>query len=114
MCFQNTVVRLRPRPHVSAEYLLWWCRAAYHAGLFAGIAGGANIFHVSADRIKGLRGNFPEFKEQKRVATHLREEEGAYLNLRGALNAQITLLQERRQTLITAVVTGQLDIPEAA
>lgn len=30
------------------------------------------------------------------------------------LNRQIDLLQERRQALITAAVTGQLDIPEAA
>ena len=31
-----------------------------------------------------------------------------------ALTRQIALLQERRQALITAAVTGQLDIPEAA
>ena len=31
-----------------------------------------------------------------------------------ALTTQVTLLQERRQALITAAVTGQLDIPEAA
>ena len=31
-----------------------------------------------------------------------------------ALETSVTLLQERRQALITAAVTGQLDIPEAA
>ena len=30
------------------------------------------------------------------------------------IRQQISLLQERRQALITAAVTGQLDIPEAA
>jgi len=30
------------------------------------------------------------------------------------LTSQIGLLQERRQALITAAVTGQFDIPEAA
>lgn len=114
VCFQNTLIRMRPRPHVSAEYLLWWCRAAYHAGLFAGIAGGANIFHVSAERIKGLRGRFPERKEQKLIAARVRKEETGYLSLRDALNAQLDLLHERRQALITAAVTRQLDIPEAA
>jgi type I restriction enzyme S subunit len=31
-----------------------------------------------------------------------------------SLRDQIGLLQERRQALITAAVTGQLDVPEAA
>ena len=114
VCFQNTLVRLRPRAGVSADYLLCWCRAAYHAGLFAGIAAGANIFHVSAERIKSLRGSFPEVEDQVQVAATLRQEERDHLRPRDALNAQLALLQERRQALITAAVTGQLDVEEAA
>ena len=38
-----------------------------------------------------------------------------HTNAHGVLtDQQIDLLQERRQALITAAVTGQLDIPEAA
>jgi hypothetical protein len=42
---------------------------------------------------------------------HLEEEHDAMCS---RLVRQIGLLQEHRQALITAAVTGQLDLPEAA
>jgi type I restriction enzyme S subunit len=43
------------------------------------------------------------------LLTSLDEKTGV---LETDLNRQVTLLEERRQALITAAVTGQLDIPE--
>jgi hypothetical protein len=39
---------------------------------------------------------------------------GSFAAARHSLQQQIDLLTERRQTLITAAVTGQLEIPGAA
>ncbi len=37
VCFQNTLLRLRPRTGTDARYLMWWARHAYGSGLLASI-----------------------------------------------------------------------------
>jgi type I restriction enzyme, S subunit len=54
------------------------------------------------------------FTEQERLADVLDDAERRLNKLTAALASQISLLQEHRQALITALVTGQRDIPEAA
>lgn len=49
-----------------------------------------------------------------KMLTALEDECGRLDETEDALDQQLGLLQERRQALITAAVTGQLDIPEAA
>jgi type I restriction enzyme S subunit len=51
---------------------------------------------------------------QDRLADLVRRHEHTTLQLNTALRRQIALLHERRQALITAAVTGQLDIPGLA
>ncbi len=51
---------------------------------------------------------------QRRVVAAVALEERRVARLRMTLSSQLDLLQEHRQALITAAVTGQLDIPEAA
>lgn len=52
VCFQNTLVRLRALRLTDSGFLSWWCRHAFASGLFASIATGANIFHLSAERVR--------------------------------------------------------------
>jgi len=75
---------------------------------------GVSVPHLSEEQI----GSFPvpvfsEGEEQAR-ADRLRTIERAHEKLSRDLHRQITLLQERRQALITAAVTGELDIPGVA
>jgi len=51
--------------------------------------------------------------EQHAAVDELRREQRLVAGFVDALDRQLVLLQERRQALITAAVTGQLDIPEA-
>src|SRR5690242_11630995 len=52
VCFQNTLLRIRPRScETDPKFLEWWCRFAYADGLFASVGGGVNIFHLSAERV---------------------------------------------------------------
>ncbi|KUL54920.1 hypothetical protein ADL22_02100 [Streptomyces sp. NRRL F-4489] len=55
----------------------------------------------------------PELSEQEAVADEIRLHIGAIESERGARGRQLTLLTERRQALITAAVTGQLDVTTA-
>ena len=114
VCFQNTLVRLRPQAGVSGRFVEWWCRFAYHSGLFAGIAGGANIYHLGAERIRALPCTIPKLEQQIRMAGELDTAFAHRDKLRSSMERQIDLLMEHRQALITAAVTGALDIPGVA
>lgn len=110
ICFQNTLLRLRPRSSTDPRFLAWWCRYAHTDGLFASIATGANIYHISAQRVRSIRMNYVLLSEQRAIADHLETETARIDALIESTHEVIDLLAERRQALITAAVTGELHI----
>ena len=56
----------------------------------------------------------PPLEEQREIVRHVTTETEKIDSLRTATEHSIALLKERRGALITAAVTGQIDIPEAA
>lgn len=74
VCFQNTLLRLRPRPSTDPRFLAWWCRHAFADGLFASIATGANIYHVSAERVRALPMTYLPLPHQRAIANYLDAE----------------------------------------
>jgi restriction endonuclease S subunit len=115
VCFQNTLLRLRPHDdRVSPQFLMWWARHAYGSGLLAAEASGVNIYHLSADRVRSIPVQFPPLRIQQAIAEFLDEEARLMEVLKARIEAQIQLLQEHRHALITAAVTGQLDASETA
>src|SRR5690606_26012790 len=85
VCFQNTLLRLRPRGETDSRFLAWWARYAHAAGLFASVATGANIYHLSAERVRALPCNAPPLTEQRRIADFL-DAETARINRFGDAN----------------------------
>ena len=68
-------------------------------------------------RIEDLRSFsivLPPLIECDRLAERIEVMRGTVQRIVSRLDYSVSLLQERRQALITAAVTGQLDIPEAA
>jgi type I restriction enzyme S subunit len=105
VCFQNTLVRLRPRPGITdARYLGWWARAAYASGQFAAIASGANIYHLSSERIKGLPVRLPSLDEQQRIADFLTAETGRIDSLITFQRRVLRLMEERIDNQILDLV----------
>lgn len=51
--------------------------------------------------------------EQKKVVAKLDDEIGSIDSIGSLIDRQLDLLAERRQALITAAVTGQLDVTTA-
>lgn len=75
VCFQNTLFRLRPRSDATDPgFLEWWCRSAFADGAFASIATGANIFHLSAERLRALPIRCPSLDEQRAISAFLDSE----------------------------------------
>ncbi len=96
VCFQNTLIRLRPRNGITdAKYLGWWARAAYASGQLAAIASGANIYHLSSERVKGLPVHLPPIDEQRRIAGFLEAETGQIDSLISSQRRALELIDER-------------------
>lgn len=71
--------------------------------------GGTKI-QLSLDDVKGLLLTVPPKDEQRVIIGRIRAAEMAFRSLQGEAEATITLLQERRAALISAAVTGKIDV----
>lgn len=72
VCFQNTLIRLRPRIGLTdGRFLAWWMRHARLSEQVAAVSSGANILHLSADGLKRLTITVPPLQEQRRIANFL-------------------------------------------
>jgi type I restriction enzyme S subunit len=105
VCFQNTLLRLRPRAGVDGRYLEWWARSAFGSGVFASIASGANIYHLSAERVRALPISVPPMEEQRRIADFLDAETARISRLMFLRNDQITRIEERYLSAISEYST---------
>lgn len=74
VCFQNTLLRLRPAPGIDPRFLMWWARHAYGSGLFAAAAGGVNIYHLGAETVRALPATVPPLRTQRAIADYLDAE----------------------------------------
>ncbi len=75
---------------------------------------GSTITRINVDQIGKLHVPAPSPDEQRRIADALDANRALVEAARGKLARQIDLLAEHRQALITAAVTGQLDVSKAA
>ncbi|MEW2632474.1 restriction endonuclease subunit S [Streptomyces sp. NPDC048389] len=100
VCFQNTLLRLRPRVGVDGRYLEWWARSAFGSGVFASISSGANIYHLSAERVRALPISLPPLEEQRRIADFLDAETARIGGLDASRSAQLRLLSDRERAML--------------
>lgn len=114
VCFQNHLLRIRATDRSHPGFLQWWARFAYESGLFASIATGQQILNLGAEHVRDLAVRAPSRSVQIEMADLLDDAIGEMEVARTALVSQTRLLQERRQALITAAVTGQIEIPGVA
>lgn len=108
VCFQNTLVRLRPRPGIDARFLAWWARHAYADKRFAAEATGVNIFHLGVARVRSIEAPAPPLNEQRRIADFLDAETTRIDAVISARRRQLALLDEREVAIIEYVL-GETD-----
>jgi type I restriction enzyme S subunit len=114
VCFQNHLLRIRASERSEPRFIAWWARFAYESGLFASLATGAQILNLGAANVRALPVRIPSRDAQRAIADLLDARVGSMEAAKARLRRQIDLLLERRQTLITAAVTSQLEISGAA
>ena len=70
--------------------------------------------NISQDALKDVWLAFPSLVEQREIADFLDERHDAVSRMQTTVLQAIDRLRERRAALITAAVTGQIDVTEPA
>ncbi|MFD7732239.1 restriction endonuclease subunit S [Kitasatospora phosalacinea] len=94
------------------EYLLWLLTAAYEDLRRVSEENGSTKGGLTCEALKQLRVAIPPINEQRRIALHLDEQTLNTDTLIAETERFIELARERRSALITAAVTGQIDVRE--
>jgi type I restriction enzyme, S subunit len=97
-----------PGPEVDSAYLL--CVLRVMEPWLRCLETGATIKTIGMDDIKGLVMPTPPINEQVEIAKHVREVSRRIEALMSASERSIELLRERRAALVTAAVTGQIEL----
>lgn len=114
ICFQNTLLRLRARSGVEQDFVEVWARASHANGAPRAFANGANILHLGADGMGRMPIPNISSEEQRNRVSCAREVLDACENQATRVNSEVGLLQEYKQSLITAAVTGEFDVTTAS
>ena len=110
-CISQSVALLRPNKAIISSQL--FCLALL-GGLYQGRmiyeAGGTTIKHIYISRLAKMPVAVPSLSEQDAISTALERTLGEYARLTIAAETAVALLQERRTALISAAVTGKIDV----
>jgi type I restriction enzyme S subunit len=112
--FQKALHRLRPRDASceSVRYLFYTFAWAALTGVFQ-TGGMSTIAHLTGEQLRRYRFPRPPLAEQVAIAAFLDRETVALKLLTAEAQRAIDLLQERRTALISAAVTGRIDVRPA-
>ncbi|MGW4901243.1 restriction endonuclease subunit S [Streptomyces albidoflavus] len=111
--YQKALHRLRPRGIHLTQWLYYCLLAAERMSVFAVQGNSSTMTHLTREQLRPQRFPFPDIEVQRSAVAELNAAAVADGELKRALTKQLALLAERRQALITAAVTGQLDVTTA-
>lgn len=113
--FASYLVRLRCNDRAMPEFINYFVNSTYALAWARSEAlpaiGQANL---NPNRYGYLRIALPPLDEQRAIVAHIAAETAKLDALRSATERSIALLRERRAALISAAVTGQIDVGSAA
>lgn len=106
-CFQNTVVRFRPRS-VSSEFAYFLFMAQQKLGVFAKLSAGVGINHLSAGKFGRLQVPVPPADEQQEIVERLQAAFEAVAEQERAIDSAMACASAQRQNILRAAFSGQL------
>lgn len=109
---QNHVFAVRPDPkRLAPEYLALATRSLHGRSYFesTGVKT-TNLASTTSNKILSFPIPLPSIDQQHRIAHYLKKQIANIERVQAAIIRQVDLLEERRQSLITSAVTGELDV----
>jgi len=100
------------RPNLKADYLLYIFQSVYE--YLREYGRGGNQAALNCEILSALKVPMPPLVEQSQICAHLEVRLSEFDALAAEAQKAIDLLQERRTALISAAVTGQIDVRKLA
>jgi len=104
----DSVIGFKPYTGVIVEFLRYSFLAALPA--FEQTSTQSSQANLNIDRVGTVKGAFPSYNEQEEIVIYLNNMLEHYRAIEVKANEQIQLMQERRTALISAAVTGKVDV----
>ncbi len=112
--YQKALHRLRPIGRESTRFMFYMLRFAAARGIFEAGGNPNTILHLTGEMLRRYRFPQPPHEEQEVIAAFLDQEVAKIDGLLGEVETATERLQEYRTALITAAVTGKVDVRDAA
>ncbi|MCB1054101.1 MAG: restriction endonuclease subunit S [Acidobacteria bacterium] len=104
--------RISPASGIVSRWLWYVATSSVFSGYLNPRVVGATVKGVNIWDLKRVLVPAPDSKEQAEIADWLDVQIGSAARIEEAVQTQITRLREYRQALITAAVTGQIEVPD--
>jgi type I restriction enzyme S subunit len=113
--YPDIVIKVRPNERMAPDFMVYAVNSRYVRNQVACVAKTTNgTFKISGGTLSGLRLAVPPFDEQKRILGWVDSSSASLDHATQAALRHIDLIREYRTRLIADVVTGKLDVREAA
>ena len=107
----SSLIIIRPdRACLDSAFLNYLCKSSLVSQQVDGFVKGAGLPRLSIQNLLKVVGVFPPLPEQQNIAVFLDHEVAQLDTLTAEAQRAITLQQERRTALISAAVTGKIDV----
>ncbi|GAA4975189.1 restriction endonuclease subunit S [Actinoplanes utahensis] len=116
LLLSDKIFRVRLSPALDARYAALIARGSRVRSLCGATSNGASqsMANIRFEEVKSWPIPPADLDEQRRVVARVESENLGTRSLREKIERQLALLSERRQALITAAVTGQIDVSTAS
>ncbi|WP_448611833.1 restriction endonuclease subunit S [Geodermatophilus sp. URMC 60] len=109
--WNQAILGLVPGPDLRPRYLLYWLELIRR--VLTAIARSSTQDNLNGEQVRSLHLPLPSLHEQDDLIQVIAAEDAAATELASLRERQIALLEERKQALVAAAVTGQLDVTTA-
>lgn len=106
--FQKALHRVRPVAKNVPRFLMYCLWSAAKLNVFAIEGNQSTIVHLTGEKLRQHRFPWPTLDEQTRIVSLIDAERRRVDKAINRLGRQVLLLSERKQALITSVVTGEI------
>jgi len=112
--YPDILIRIRPNELILASFLIGCLNSSVlRPQIETAAQTAAGIWKISGEALRSLRLPLPPLSEQRAIVAHLDAATAQFDALTAAVERALALLQERRTALISAAVTGQIDVRSA-
>ncbi|MFD4601760.1 restriction endonuclease subunit S [Streptomyces sp. NPDC058464] len=112
--YQKALHRIRARGADLARWLYYCMLVAEKLRVFAVQGNSSTMTHLTREQLRPQRFPFPDVATQKVAVERLDRAAARDRSMKTLLQKQQKVMVERRQALITAAVTGQIDVSTAS